>query len=127
MTSEYEFSSSQNVIIQGAAKNVKFVGTATVILGVMSGLGILSGDVGALITGLFYVVVGVMTRNVGQSLQAIVDLEGNDISHMMEAMSSLSSVYAVFKWMLLIAIGFGLLVGVLAVTGILSPQELGVQ
>ena len=108
MAVEYEFTSTQNVIIQGAAKNVKFVGTATVILGVMSGLGIVSGDVGALITGLFYVVVGVMTRNVGQSLQAIVDLEGNDISHLMEAMTSLSSVYAIFKWMLLIAIGFGL-------------------
>lgn len=111
METEYEFTDSQNIVIGQAAKNVRFVGIASIALGAFLCLSIFVGSpYSILLHGAIYITLGVMTRGIGISLQAIVDLEGSDISHLMRAMKVLSDVYGYIKWLILLLIGSGFLV-----------------
>jgi hypothetical protein len=61
------------------------------------------------VVGLFYLVMGVWTRTAGGSFQKIVDTQGSDISHLMSALSSLHSMYALVYTLLVLTLLVGLL------------------
>jgi hypothetical protein len=61
------------------------------------------------VVGLFYLVMGVWTRTAGGSFQKIVDTQGSDISHLMSALSSLHSMYALVYTLLVLTLLAGLL------------------
>jgi hypothetical protein len=60
------------------------------------------------VVGLFYLVMGVWTRSAGDSFQKIVDTQGSDISHLMSALSSLHSMYALVYTLLVLTLILGL-------------------
>jgi hypothetical protein len=60
------------------------------------------------VVGLFYLVMGVWTRTAGDSFQKIVDTQGSDISHLMNALSALHSMYALVYTLLVVTILLGL-------------------
>jgi hypothetical protein len=61
------------------------------------------------VVGLFYLVMGVWTRAAGGSFRKIVDTQGSDISHLMNALSSLHSMYALVYTLLVVTLLLGLL------------------
>jgi hypothetical protein len=61
------------------------------------------------VVGLFYLVMGVWTRSAGGSFQQIVDTQGSDISHLMSALSSLHSMYALVYTLLVVTLLMGLI------------------
>jgi hypothetical protein len=60
------------------------------------------------IVGLFYLLLGVWTRSAAASFQQIVDTKGNDITHLMNALSSLYSMYNLLWTLLVVTILFAL-------------------
>jgi hypothetical protein len=57
--------------------------------------------VNGVIVGLFYLLLGVWTRSAASSFRLIVNTRGNDITHLMNALSSLYSMYNLI-WTLLV-------------------------
>jgi hypothetical protein len=62
------------------------------------------------IVGLFYLLLGTWTRSAAGSFQQIVATKGNDITHLMNALSSLHSMYGLI-WMLLVITLLAALIG----------------
>src|SRR5262249_9073593 len=60
------------------------------------------------VVGLFYLVMGAWTQAAGDSFRKIVDTQGSDISHLMSALSSLHSMYALVYTLLVVTILLGL-------------------
>ena len=86
------------------------VGTAMVVLGALSGITIFFGSIENLFTAAFYIFIGIWTRNAGQAFQSIVDTEGSDMSHLMNAIGNLEKLFTLQKWIiLLVIIGFAIL------------------
>jgi hypothetical protein len=100
----YEFNEQQNTQLAKLATSMTFVGVMMIVLGVICGLSVLAGEVSGVITGVLYVLIGVWTRSAGQSLRSIVDTEGNDISHLMDAIGNLGKLYLLQKWLVILAI-----------------------
>jgi hypothetical protein len=69
----------------------------------LSGLAIFTG-----VTGLIFLLQGVWTRSAAASFQKIVDTRGNDISHLMNAVGSLQSMYGQVYLLLLAGLVGGL-------------------
>jgi hypothetical protein len=65
------------------------------------------------VVGLFYLLIGVWTRTAGGEFQKIVDTQGRDISHLMSALSSLHSMYALVYTLLIVTLLLGLVALVL--------------
>jgi hypothetical protein len=62
--------------------------------------------ISALVNFVIYLLVGLWTQNAAGSFRKIVDTKGNDISHLMDALSSLNKMYTLI-WTLIV---IGLLV-----------------
>jgi hypothetical protein len=60
------------------------------------------------VVGLFYLVMGAWTRSAGSSFGQIVTTQGSDISHLMSALSSLHSMYALVYTLLVVTLIMGL-------------------
>lgn len=60
------------------------------------------------VTGLFFLLLGAWTRSAGRSFRKIVDTQGNDITNLMNAVSSLQSMYALLHLLLVGALLAGL-------------------
>jgi hypothetical protein len=73
------------------------------------------------VVGLFYLLMGVWTRSAGGSFAQIVTTQGRDISHLMNALSSLHSMYALVYTLLMVT----LLLGVVALGVTLFQQFAG--
>lgn len=71
--------------------------------------------------GLFYLLIGIWTRSAGGEFQKIVDTAGRDISHLMSALSSLHSMYALVYTLLVVT----LLIGLVALMLVLYKSFVG--
>jgi hypothetical protein len=60
------------------------------------------------VVGVFYLLMGVWTRSAAASFKEIVQTQGRDISHLMRALSSLRSMYALLYMLLVITLLLGL-------------------
>ncbi len=108
MSGQHEFSSEHNVIFSKLATAMKFVGIFQIVLGVLCMLALFSGDVGAIIqgvvTGVVYILVGILLARASNHLRKIVDTEGSDIDHLMNAMGDISILYNVSMYIVIVAI-----------------------
>jgi hypothetical protein len=102
-TSEYEFKTTENAVIEDLAAKMRFVGMMGIILGVLFtvtggggiALGRLSGAGAAanLLQGVLALLVGVWTRSAAGGFQRIVDTQGHDIANLMGALGELRRIY----------------------------------
>jgi hypothetical protein len=60
------------------------------------------------VTGVFFLLLGVWTRSAGGSFQRIVDTRGSDVTNLMNALSSLQSMYGLLQMLLVLALLGGL-------------------
>ena len=60
------------------------------------------------VVGLFYLLMGVWTRSAGTSFQKIVTTQGSDITHLMNGLQSLHSMYSLLYTLLVVTLLLGL-------------------
>jgi len=65
--------------------------------------------IGSAFTGLFYLLMGVWTRSAGAAFQKIVDTQGSDIKHLMDAMGSLHQMYSLLYTLLVVVLLAGII------------------
>jgi hypothetical protein len=108
----YEFDSSQNETILTLAKSLQFVGTTSLVFGLVFAIGCVSAifqtNWSAVITqGMFVVFTftmgGLMTK-AGKKFQAIAKTSGDDISHLMVALDNLRQVYAILSVIIILCV-----------------------
>jgi hypothetical protein len=123
-TDEYEFTSEQDSLFSGLASAMSFVGTASVVLGLFTFLGVLNGEplkiIGAIVQGVLSVIVGIWLRGASKSIKAIATTEGSDISNLMTAMAELKKVYSLQRVLILVALGILAIAFCLGLTGALG-------
>jgi len=117
----YEFSGAQNNVFTSLASAMKFVGIVSTILGGLSLTPVLFSPVTLLVNGpqaALLIVIGIWTTRASNSVQAIVDTQGNDIHHLMTAMDGLSKLYRLQRALMILGLVLMLiLVAVLVVSG----------
>ncbi|NEO28762.1 MAG: hypothetical protein F6K03_18275 [Kamptonema sp. SIO4C4] len=113
---EYEFSSSQNSLIEDLANKMRFVSYFLIVIGIVvilagfvslfltsQGLGV-EGFVQGLIQGIIQLLIGVWTFNAAKAFRRIVTTEGYDIENLMGALGELRKLYGLQYWLLIIAL-----------------------
>ncbi len=96
----YEFNDTENAIIDRAASRAKLWGIISTVLGglqcFMSCFAVASPMLATnLPTGIVAIVVGITFMGVGNSLKQVVQTQGNDLMHMMQALDKMSSAFMV--------------------------------
>jgi hypothetical protein len=56
------------------------------------------------VNGLLYLLIGAWTRSAARSFKKIVDTQGSDISHLMEALASLNKMYSLVYTLIVIGL-----------------------
>ena len=123
--SEYEFDNAQNQVFSELGGAMGFVAIALVVFGallILSGVaqlvdGAVSLGLAGVIQGTVMLLTGIWTRGAARSVHRIVASSGNDVANLMHAMEHLGRVYRLQRALLLVAIAFIILEGVVALVG----------
>ncbi len=107
--SEYEFSQVEEQTVGRAATWAKAVAILFFVQAAFSLIGF------NLLAVAVDVAIGVSIWKGAKALSAVVDTQGNDVGHMMEAMSQLSTAFTIRLVIVGIALGLCVLGGILAV------------
>jgi len=97
----YEFSSSENLTIERTARFARAFGVVSAVIGVLATLDVVltmaknSARAAELPQTLAAVLVGVIFVRVAAALQLVVNTEGNDVQHMMEAVKKLGDAFLI--------------------------------
>jgi len=96
----YEFNDTENAIIDKAASRAKLWGIISTTIGALSCLSSCGsiaspGLITNLPTGIVAVIVGITFLGVGNSLKMVVQTQGNDLMHMMQALDKMSGAFMV--------------------------------
>jgi hypothetical protein len=96
----YEFTESENAVIDKTASRAKTWGIISIVIGALQ----LFASLGAVVQptllgqapgGIVALVVGISFLGAGSSLKSVVQTQGNDIPHMMLALQKIGSAFFV--------------------------------
>lgn len=106
----YEFSSSQNSLINDLADKMRFVSFFLIGLGVLATIGgvaaLTRGGFGNIVYGVIQIIIGLWTQKAAASFLRIVETQGNDIENLMGALGELRKLYTLQYWLYIIALIF---------------------
>lgn len=106
----YEFSPEQNVIVARLASKMQFVGLFALGIAVVAIVaGAFRRDLGIIVSGVLYAIVGIWTERAGRSFRHVVFTKGHDLSHLMHALNDLRKLFTLQYWICFIAIAVTLL------------------
>jgi len=96
----YEFNDMENAVIDKTASRAKLWGIISITIGAlecMASCGAVAspGLATNLPTGIVAIVVGVSFLGVGNSLKSVVQTQGNDMMHMMQALQKMGGAFMV--------------------------------
>jgi hypothetical protein len=96
----YEFNDFENSIIDKSAGRAKLWGIISCVIGglqILGSCGMVSNAQYAtyLPSGIIAIVVGITFIGVGNSLKSVVQTQGNDMMHMMQAVQKLGSAFLI--------------------------------
>lgn len=96
----YEFNDFENSVIDKTAGRAKLWGIISTVIGALQLLGSCGMVANAsyatyLPSGIIALVVGITFIGVGNSLKSVVQTQGNDMMHMMQAMQKLGSAFMI--------------------------------
>ena len=112
--SQYEFGPEQNVLIGDLASKMTFVGLFGLAIGILMVLpAIFRFDPATVVMGIISILIALWTRSAGGSFREVVQTEGADVSHLMNALNSLRKLYTLTFWLCIVTVA--LLVIVLTV------------
>jgi hypothetical protein len=119
---QYEFGPAENIVISDCAGRAKVWGVLCLLAGaiqiIASGLNIAgmlpgNGAIFSLPAGVFNLVLGAYFVRAGGSMKTVVDTQGHDITHLMEALRNLSRAF--FVQIIATAVFILLVLGIVAV------------
>ena len=102
-SAEYEFSPVENQTISKTAKWAKVLG---IILFVEAGVNLLDFDLSNLVSSVISIAIGLAFYRASESLNAVVNIQGNDVGFMMQAMDKLSTAFQIRIVLAILAIVF---------------------
>ena len=113
----FEFNDQQNQVIKSLASAMRWIGAVLMVVGALMAIaGILSiGGKGAasLLQGVLWLIIAFWTYKAAGAFRKIVDSQGNDVHHLMQALRSLLNLYriqvillAVFALILIVSLAF---------------------
>jgi hypothetical protein len=113
---QYEFKANENKIIGQLASKMHFVGLSLLVMGLLIiGIGVaVVFHAGPIVSGTLACVVGLWTQRASMSFKNVVNTEGRDISHLMDALDDLRKLYSLQYWLLMLGVLLAL-AGLLAV------------
>ena len=96
----YEFNDMENQIIDKVAGRAKLWGIISTVIGILQTLGSCTavaspGAAVYLPLGIVGIIIGVTFMGVGTSLKNVVNTQGNDVAHMMQALQKLGSAFMI--------------------------------
>lgn len=98
----YEFNETENAIIDKAASRAKLWGIISIVIGALQCISscgaVIPNNLGLatnLPAGIVAIVVGITFMGVGNSLKMVVQTQGNDLAHMMQALDKMSGAFMV--------------------------------
>jgi hypothetical protein len=96
----YEFNAVENGIIDKTASRAKLFGIISAVIGglqVIASCGMVANAslAAQLPTGIIALVVGVTFVGVGNALKSVVQTQGNDLMHLMQALQKLGSAFMI--------------------------------
>jgi hypothetical protein len=104
---EFEFTAAQNETMQVLSHRMRWVGGFQII----SGIGVIVAGIvvfarghegyALLLTGILLLVIGFYTISASKSFSDIVQTVGADITHLMEAVRTLRSLYNIQFWLVI--------------------------
>ncbi len=123
----YEFTAEQNELIADLARKMKGVGIFMAAIGALALAGCLTSALRArpdlavalALTATFFLAVATWTVKAGGEFRRIVDTQGSDIPHTMNALAQLRRFYTLHFWLIIVY----LVLIVLAILG--YPEGLG--
>jgi hypothetical protein len=113
---QYEFKPAENKIIGQLAFKMQFVGLFLLVMGlIIIAIGVaVVFHAGPIISGTLACVVGLWTQRASMSFKNVVQTEGRDITHLMDALDDLRKLYTLQYWLLVLGLLLAL-AGLLAV------------
>jgi hypothetical protein len=118
---EFEFTAAQNETMQVLSHRMRWVGGFQII----SGIGVIVAGIvvfarghegyALLLTGILLLVIGFYTINASKSFSDIVQTVGADITHLMEAVHTLKSLYNIQFWLVM---AYSIIIGLLILAAI---------
>lgn len=112
----FEFSHHQDDVILKLSRRMRFVGIFFVVSSGIVGIAALVAFFLSPLLGLFYLLVlmpellvGIWTIHASSSFRRVVETRGQDIPHLMIALSSLRKLYTLMFWLLVAALAFMIL------------------
>ena len=104
----YEFDSEQNVVLSKTATWVSLFAWILIASSVLSAIGgVVSADeasIGMLIASGIYFIAGLRLRGSASSMKQVVETEGNDIEHLIDALDKLGSAFKTMGIVFLVGI-----------------------
>jgi hypothetical protein len=116
VTSQYEFTYSENTIIGNLGSKMSFVGLFMLGIGLFFfGSGLIRWgqshdlDVGQLFLSLLFIVFGIWTHRAGREFRSVAETQGKDISHLMVALANLLKLYTLIYLLFFVALVFAII------------------
>jgi hypothetical protein len=118
---EFEFTAAQNETMQVLSHRMRWVGGFQII----SGIGVIVAGIvvfarghegyALLLTGILLLVIGFYTISASKSFSDIVQTVGADITHLMEAVHTLKTLYNIQFW---VVMAYSIIIGLLILAAI---------
>ncbi len=113
----YEFGEAENKVVTAAATWTLVLGIITILTAVSNLFGENSNFLNAALNG----VIGAFMIGSSAAFRKVVNTQGNDVAHLMEALDKFSTVL-IIRIVLLILVGVILMIGVMVVAGIAASR-----
>ena len=88
----YEFTAEHNTVFSWLAKGMRIVGLFSMLVGGLSLMSLVAGDVAASVGGISWLLIGFWTLNAAKSFRVIVETDGADLNHLMKGIGDLKSL-----------------------------------
>lgn len=105
---QYEFTPAQDQLIADLARKMRFVGFFALLVG---GLGVAAMIVALVrqriaynLDAIIWLFLGFWTLGAARAFQDVSDTQGRDITHLMQALAELRSLYSLLYWLLIVAL-----------------------
>jgi hypothetical protein len=116
---EFEFTTAQNQTIQVLSNRMKWVGGFQTVSGIVLGIAAITAfargreGVALIFTAVLLVAIGLYTYIASRGFSKIVETVGADITHLMEAVTSLKSLYNIQFWLIIVYL---IIIGIVLLT-----------
>ena len=116
VTSQYEFTYSENTVIGNLGSKMSFVGLFMLGIGLFFFISVIIRwvqsyhlEVALLFLTLLFIVVGIWTHRAGREFRIVAETHGKDISHLMGALENLLKLYTLLYLLLFIVLVFAII------------------